>query len=64
MGKFLTASPEYRFYFAPLRFKMLILIKLSGMISLLANTSNKELRSILELLRFLGLEVSKIPFKY
>jgi hypothetical protein len=38
---------------------MIFLIKLSGMISLLANTSNKELRSILELLRFLGLEVSK-----
>jgi hypothetical protein len=47
----LTASLEYRFYFVWLRFKILIfLIKLSGMISLLANTSNKELRSILELL--------------
>jgi hypothetical protein len=52
------------FLFSGFALKILIfLIKLSGMISLLANTSNKELRSI-ELLRFLGLEVSKIPFKY
>ncbi len=53
--------------FVSFRFSFMVfilLLKFSDIISLLAKTSNKELKSILELFRLRALVLSKIPFKY